>query len=107
MMYQARKDAVKKYYTEISDEPMDKPLTDSQACHKVLTKSKYAEARLEWCKDVEAWESLCEYWCSDEFFHKSENGKLSRNKADPQEVAQNKGGSRNFICTKHFMVSFI
>ena len=106
-MYQARKDAVKKYYNEVSDQPIDKPVTDSQACHRLIEKSKYVQARLEWCKDAEAWESLCEYWCSDKFFHKRGLGKLSRNKASPEEIAQNEGGSRNVLRTKNFMVSCI
>ena len=107
MMYQARKDAVKKYYNEICDKPLDKPVTDSQACHRILEKTQYVQARLDWCKDAEAWESLCEYWCSDEFFHIRGLGRLSRKKAPPEEIAQNRGGSRNFLRTKKFLVSCI
>ena len=103
MMYQARKDAVKKYCNEIIDEP----ITDSESCHKLLTKSQYVQGRLEWCKDAEAWESLCEYWCSEEFLHKRGKGKLSRKSADAEDIAQNRGGSRNFIRTKNFIVSCI
>ena len=104
MMYQARKDAVKKYCNEIADEP----ITDSQACHKLLTKSQYVQGRPEWCKDAEAWESLCEYWCSEKYLHKRGLGILSRKSAtSSDEVAQNNGGSQNFICTKEVIVSCI
>lgn len=58
-------------------------------------------AKLDWCKDVEAWESLCDYWCSSEYKEKQKLGRHSRTISD--EVAQNKGGSRNFIRTKSFI----
>jgi hypothetical protein len=102
MMYQARKDAVKKYCYEI-----DEPISDSDSCRKLLTVSQYVQGRLEWCKDAEAWESLCKYWCSQEYFTSRGLAQLSRLTALPDDVAQNRGGSRNFIDTKDYIVSCI
>jgi hypothetical protein len=103
MMYQARKDAVKKYCYEIGE-----PISDSDSCGKLLTTiSQYVQGRPEWCKDAEAWESLCTYWCSKKYLTSRALGKLSRESALADDVAQNKGGSQNFIDTKDFIVSCI
>ncbi|KAM0837264.1 hypothetical protein ACQ4PT_061782 [Festuca glaucescens] len=60
------------------------------------------QSSLEWCKDAEAWESLCKYWCSEEYLKSRGLGKLSRT-SSLDDVAQNRGGSRNFISTKEYI----
>jgi hypothetical protein len=45
--------------------------------------------------------------CSQEYFTSRGLGKLSRLTALPDDVAQNRGGSQNFIDTKDYIVSCI
>jgi hypothetical protein len=93
MMYQARPDAVKFYYREI----IKRPKSDAFACAKLLTFEEYMQCKLDWFTD-ECWESLCEYWCSDEYLKKRRVGQASRKKIP--DGAQNRGGSRPLVETR-------
>lgn len=99
-MYQARVDAVKKYY----DQFLNNPIRDEVARKKELREAQYVKAKLDWI-DTAPWASLCSYWCSAEFKKKRKLGQESRLKSD--DIAQNRGGSRSFTQTQKFMVSML
>lgn len=100
IMYQARVDAVKKYY----DQFLNNPIRDEVARKKELREAQYVKAKLDWI-DTAPWASLCSYWCSAEFKKKRKLGQESRLKSD--DIAQNRGGSRSFTQTQKFMVSML
>jgi len=100
MLYQARPAAVKYYYRNI----IKSPKSDAFACAKLLTFQQYMLCMPDWFTKP-ARESICTFWCSDEFLKKRRIGQGSRKK-NPNG-AQNRGGSRPLVETQQYLVSFL
>uniref|UniRef100_J3MAG6 Uncharacterized protein n=1 Tax=Oryza brachyantha TaxID=4533 RepID=J3MAG6_ORYBR len=96
MMHQARLDAVKLYYDKFKGEDCD----DTRARTIELTEAQYLKAKLDWC-DKGAWALLSHYWTTKKYKEKRKKAQESRMKSD--DVAQNRGGSRNFAETQQYM----
>ena len=75
MLYQARPAAVKYYYRNI----IKSPKSDAFACAKLLTFQQYMLCMPDRFTKP-ARESICTFWCSDEFLKKRRIGQGSRKK---------------------------
>ena len=100
MLYQARPAAVKYYYREI----IKSPIPDELACAKLLNFQQYMRCKPDWITEA-AWESICKYWCSNDYLKKRKIGQESRKKNS--DGALNRGGSRPLVETQQYLVSFL
>lgn len=90
MMYQARVEAMKKYYYD-RDEKCD----DTRARGEELTEAQYLDCRLEWCS-ADAWALLALYWTSPGYKEKEKRRRAQESRLNSEDSNQNRGGSRNF-----------